>query len=607
MKNNRWMLCFAFFVLTLLLVIVPVRLGFAKSYSIDRIEINARIDGDGSLWISESRRYHFQGSFSWADYELPLQQLGPVSDFLLSENGHEYRQQDGNLPGTYAISSDEDRFYVRWNYRASHEQRTFTLRYRVADVVRRYRDVNEFYYQFVGKANQTSIGRVEVVLALPQPADTSQVRAWAHGPLHGQLAFENGMIRLWVAPLPRGNWWEVRVIFPRDWVTGGRQPIDRTMREAIFAEERLLAETANAKRLALQRKIEFREQHQSQAVPASMILAVIGFAALLLLYSRYGQSYPVPGQGRIASEIPQDLSPAVVSYLYSNGQMGAGAMIATIFDLARRGYLQLQETIQEKKILFGTFRKKIYTLQLMTDKYEQDKNDLAAHEREMVDFLFSGLAGDRSVLAMDELKDSRRDVTRWFREWKKKVAQVWGGAGFYEKGSIIGTVIAAVMAVAIFVAGVLIVLYLGRGGVIAVIAGIVLFLLSFLILKYTRELKQIKVQLSAFRRYLTRYHFQRDSSYLQSHLDRFLIYGIALGVGSKVIKEMVKLVPDWQASGYFPWYVGTMAHGSPVAFAESVSSMVASMGATMSSAAGVGGSAAAGGGAGAGGASGGAG
>lgn len=597
MENNRGMLGFTFVVLTLLLVIVPARLGFAKSYSIDRIEINARIDGDGSLWISESRRYHFQGRFSWADYELPLQQLGPVSDFSLAENGHEYRQQDGNLPGTYAISSDEDRFYVRWNYRASHEQRTFTLRYRVADAVRRYRDLNEFYYQFVGKANRTSIGQVEVVLALPQPADTSQVRAWAHGPMHGQLAFENGMIRLWVAPLPRGNWWEVRVIFPRDWVMGGPKPIDRTMREAIFAEERLLAETANAKGLAMQRKIQFREQHQSQAVTASMILAVIGLAALLLLYSRYGQSYPIPDPGRIAAEIPEDLSPAVVNYLHANRRMGAGAMIATIFDLGRRGYLQLQETIQEKKTLFGIFRKKIYTLQLMTDKYEQDKNDLAVHERAMVDFLFADLAGGRSVLTMDELKDSRRVVTRWFREWKKKVAQVWGGAGFYDKGSSIGTVMAAVMAVVIFVAGVLIILYLGQGGAIAVIAGIVLFLLSFVILKYTREVKQIKVRLSAFRRYLTRYRFQRDSSYLESHLDRFLIYGIALGVGSKVIKEMVKLVPDWRASDYFPWYMGTGVQGSPAAFAESVFSMVASMGATMGSASGIGGSAAAGGGA----------
>lgn len=607
LKSHRWLLLSVLFVLTFVLAIPPAQLGFAKTYSINQININARIDGEGGLWISESRTYHFQGSFSWADYELPLQQLGQVTDFSLSENGLEYRQQDGNSPGTYSLSLDEDRLYVRWNYRANHERRTFTLRYRVADAVRRYLDINEFYYQFVGKANQVDIGRVDVVVELPQPADTSQVRAWAHGPLHGQLAFENGKIHLWVAPLPRRNWWEVRVIFPPAWIASSPPPMDRVMRETILAEERLLAETANAKRLAQQRKIAFREQHGSQAVSVSMILTVIGLAALMFLYSRYGKAYVIPGHERIASEIPQDLSPAVVNYLYSNGQMGAGALIATICDLARRGYLRLQETIMEKKILFGKFQKKIYTLQLMTENYARDRNDLAAHEREMVDFLFADLADGRSEIQMDELKNFRRDVTKWFRRWKKSVAQAWGESGFYEKESIIGTAIAAVIAGIIFVAGLLMIIYLAPGGVIAMIAGIALFVLSFVILKYTREMKRIKQQLSAFRRYLTRYHFRRDTSYVQTNLDRFLIYGIALGVGSKVIKEMVTLVPDWQAAGYFPWYVGAMADSSPVRFAESVSSMVTSVAATMSSAAGIGGGAAAGGGGGAGGASGGAG
>ncbi|MDZ7318535.1 MAG: DUF2207 domain-containing protein [candidate division KSB1 bacterium] len=607
MKRHLWLQADILSILAILLGMSLATTGFAKSYSIDQIKIHARIDGDGSLWISEDRMYYFRGSFSWADYELPLRQLGPVTDFSLSENELEYQQMEGGAPGTYTVSSTDERFYVRWNYRASHEKRTFTLRYRVTDAVRRYRDVAEFYYQFVGKANQVEIGEVKVVLELPQPADTSQVRAWAHGPLHGQLAFENGKIRLWVAPLPKRTWWEARVIFPLDWVTGGPMRMDRTMRETILSEERLLAEAANARRLAQQRKIAFREQHQSLALSTSMILAVIGFAVLMWLYSRFGQPYAIPGQGRIVSEIPQDLSPAVANYLHSNGQMGAGALIATIFDLARRGYLQLQETIQEKKILFGKYRKKIYTLQLMKDNYERDRNDLSAHEREMVDFLFADLAEGRSEIQMDELKDSRRDVTKWFSQWKKSVVQAWGGSGFYEKQSIMGTVIAAVTAIIILIAGVLLMIRLGPGGLIAMIAGIVLFVLSFAILKYTREVKQMKSQLSAFRRYLTQYHFRRDSSYLQSNLDRFLIYGIALGVGSKVIKEMVALVPDWQAAGYFPWYVGTMSSGSPAGFAESVSSMVTSMGATMSSAAGIGGGAAAGGGAGAGGASGGAG
>ena len=49
--------------------------SFAKSskqYSLDSIYINAEICSDGCLQIEESRSYRFKGSFSWADYSIPL-------------------------------------------------------------------------------------------------------------------------------------------------------------------------------------------------------------------------------------------------------------------------------------------------------------------------------------------------------------------------------------------------------------------------------------------------------------------------------------------------------------------------------------------------------
>ena len=94
---------------------------------------------------------------------------------------------------------------------------------------------------------------------------------------------------------------------------------------------------------------------------------------------------------------------------------------------------------------------------------------------------------------------------------------------------------------------------------------------------------------------------------MQASLEKYLIYGVALGISSKVMKEILTAVPEWQSSGYFAWYAGPIGQGSPAGFAEAVSSMVSAASTTMGTAAGVGGGASAGGGAGAGGASGGAG
>ena len=118
------------------------------------------------------------------------------------------------------------------------------------------------------------------------------------------------------------------------------------------------------------------------------------------------------------------------------------------------------------------------------------------------------------------------------------------------------------------------------------IAGALLFGLSFIIIRYTKDVKLLKAKLTALKQYLSKYHFRKDIGSLQSSIEKFLIYGVALGISSKVMKEMLTAVPEWQSSGYFAWYAGAIGHGSPAGFAEGAS---------------------AGGGAGAGGASGGAG
>ncbi|HEX9971535.1 MAG TPA: DUF2207 domain-containing protein, partial [bacterium] len=247
-----------------------------KHYSIDEIKIDAKIASDGSLLISERRSYIFRGSFGWADYKLPLKKLGKVTDFSLSEGSMNYEPMPGNNPGTYQIRQTNDEFYVKWYYQARNESRTFTLQYRVEDAVNVYQDVAEFYYKFVGENTETKIGSVAVTITFPQPADTSQVRAWAHGPLHGQLEFSDGKIRLQVSPLPKRSFWEVRIIFPNDWISASMPRQDISMQNQIMNEERVLVERSNARRLAIQRKSELREQYQNSAFQGSWLIALVG-------------------------------------------------------------------------------------------------------------------------------------------------------------------------------------------------------------------------------------------------------------------------------------------------------------------------------------------
>lgn len=608
MKTHKKLLFVCLIVLLFAVGINPIAaLAASKRYSIDQIRIEAEILPDGSLFIKETRSYTFRGNFRWADYSLPLKNLGTITDFELTENEIAYRLGSNEEPGTYQYSLNEEKFHVKWFYRAKNETRTFTLKYRVLDAVTVYNDVAELYYKFVSEKNEKSIGIVEVLVKFPYAADTSRVRAWAHGPLHGQLAFENGNIRLWANPLPRRNWWEVRTIFPPDWVPAANKRSDEFKREQIMSEERLLVAESNAQRLKQVEKREFQQKYKNDAFQTSVFLAVIGLVGLIVLFNRYGKSHEVPFHSKFASDIPSEVTPAIASYVYFSGQIGAGALVSTMLDLARRGFLKIEEKLQEKKSIFGKSHRIKYTVKLVPEAFTQNKNELAVYEQDMIQFLFQNLAAGNHEIQLDEIKDSHQQVAKWFGKWKKMIKNEWGNKPFYDRSSIKGTVIAVIISLLIVVLGIGMIIYFGNPGIISIVAGVILLGLSLIILRYTREVKLLRAKLIALKQYLSKYHFRRDAVNLSSSFEKFLIYGVALGISSKVMKGLLTAIPEWQSTGYLAWYAGIMGDGSPAAFADAVTSMVSAASTTMGTAAGIGGGASAGGGAGAGGASGGAG
>ncbi|OQX95579.1 hypothetical protein B6I21_04660 [candidate division KSB1 bacterium 4572_119] len=576
-------------------------------YFIDNIEIISEIQTDGSLIIEESRTYRFKGSFSWADYSLPLENLGRITDFSLSDNYSKYEESNSSQVSTYQISQSGNKLYVKWFYQARNETRVFTLKYRVEDAVTVHQDVAEFYYKFLAAGRPKTARALNVSLKLPQPADTSHVRAWMHGPLFGEYAFEMGSLHFWSYPLPKKNFLEVRVIFPPAWVPSANVYSNDYKRDQIMAEERILVGRSNRLRREATEKNLFREQNKSKAKDANIILTVLGLAAFILLYKRFGTSHPIPFRSSLTSELPENISPAIANYIYSTGQIGAGAMVATMMDLARKGYLSIEEKIEEKKVLFTTVNKNIYTLKLHREKFNLSKGELAPHELDLVDFLFNQFGEGTSEINLDEIKNSRSKVLKWFTHWKKLVKSQWGDKPIFDKSSVKGTIYCVIISIILIAAGIFTVIRFGQAGLICLISGFMLFGWSFIILRYTKEVKLLRTKLIAFRRYIMKYEFRVNRSDLQSNLEKYFIFGIALGVGQKAIKELIMAVPDYQSRTFFPWYAGAQAHSSPMGLADAISSMVTATSTAMGTAAGVGGGASAGGGGGAGGASGGAG
>jgi uncharacterized membrane protein len=322
----------------------------------------------------------------------------------------------------------------------------------------------------------------------------------------------------------------------------------------------------------------------------------------------YGRGHPVSYSQAVSSELPKDEPPAYTSVIFFNKQVYGAAMTATLFDLARRGYLKIeQEGLPEKK-WWGVKPPDFSIHKTVPEK--PDNLPLLDFEENLLRFIFDDLGQGSANVRFKAFKKNSTKVRRWFQKWRKMVLNHLKDLKYYDKQSIRGTIYGVVLSLVISGIGVLILFNLGEPGVIAIVSGSVGIGLSFLILRYTPEVKLRRKKLTALKSYLKKYYFleERNRQDWLTNIEEYLTYGIALGLGKKVIEKILLSVPSDQQTSYFPWY--HYPHGaasSPAVFATAVSTMVSIASSTVSSSTGSGGGASGGGGGGGGGASGGAG
>jgi uncharacterized membrane protein len=594
----------------LMFVWIP-NLSAAKSYRITGVSIDAQLQTDGSMDIIESRTFKFSGSFSFVFRTLGTQ--GPVTfqDFRVSEKGKFYTLSDSGRPGTYRVTRPSGQIEVRWFFDAKDESRTFDFHYRVLNAVTRYEDAAVLYYQFISKEFDRVSQNVRLHIKPPGDLLQSQLNEWLHGPLWAESRIEtDGSITAWCEHLPSYTFLEIRALYPPEKFPSAAKT-SGTVRSRIMAEEARWAQESNLKREeAIRkrdeaiRKMEAREKRKDQGKWIVLALSVLGFGFAWRNFRRYGQRPSLPPSVKYASDIPEKIPPALVGYLLSSREIYGGAIVSTMMDMARRGFIQLREEQTEKKKLFGGTRAVTdYAWDLNREYWRDHKASLEVYEDDLLEFLFEDLAAGSDSIDLKAIKKQQTKFTKFFREWKKEVKKLGDERRWFDRESNRGMYyslgIGSIMMILTGLAAYLI----GIWAIVLGVASIAVFILGFMIPHRTKEGEMLARHWKALKRYLLKYHYRSmDKTALLSKIDDYLVYGIVLGLGQKVFKELAAYIPAEDYQRYVPWYV---YHGvgagtfTPDAFASAFSTMVATTTSSMSTASGTGGGASGGGGGGA--------
>jgi uncharacterized membrane protein len=269
------------FLLVGLLCALPAAAS-AKSYSMPSVAIQASVMPDGSMTVRETRTFDFNGSFTRVYWYLDKRQSSVIEvNSVSGPDGPLALTRDAvtRVPGRYAVTDEGNRLFVQAFFALQDRQAAFVLDYTVKAAARKWDDTSELYWQFVGNEWGVPTGSVDVHISLPPGVSRSAVRAWAHGPLNGQVTIEDGgSVRLRVDDVPANQFVEARVLFPR--AALAEAPASTGSRVAtVLAEEGRLANAANA----------VRSSHRWRAVAGwalDGIAAVAGLIAVVIMYLR---------------------------------------------------------------------------------------------------------------------------------------------------------------------------------------------------------------------------------------------------------------------------------------------------------------------------------
>lgn len=351
----------------LLLCVVPSCIGATKSYTAERFDVDWNLTESGVLEVTETVVFRFEGGpFTFVYRELPGDYADGIEDIRASLDGLPLP------PGTGAGQVEIERgalSKVTWHFApTSDTTHIFRLKYRVLGVIRQAEGADLFWWNALPTDYEYTIASATVRLTYPsnlQPSGPPEVR-------RGDAQIASG---------------DSQVI----WTAQNQAPNTPLTVALPFPAGSLIAEPPGWQA----RAASARAAMPGFLTGAGAALAA-GLAALGTLWGRGRRPETAVGPGLTrTSTLPDELPPALAGALgQANGRPGAMHALGTLFDLAQRGILSVEES--PVKHWYGG---REFTVRLL----DPAPHDLQPHEQGLLALLFARKTGPTETAKMSEV------------------------------------------------------------------------------------------------------------------------------------------------------------------------------------------------------------
>ena len=504
------------------------------AYEIERLDIVANIERDGSLEVEERVVYDI-GKINGILYNIDALGYGKFSDLqIFYEDDGEFKQARNNTApseGNFTVSVDDGLYQIKLYAPSQNERKEFIFRYNLTRGVTVYRDIAQLNRKMVGKDWQNSIGNISVTVNLPENVKKDDIYAFGHGPLTGNIEILDGKsVRYTLNDYRPGEFLEVNLLFPKNILTSFNPLLMKNksaLKEILDMEGKLAKEANDARKRAI---IGF---YLGRVV---LVLAVAWWLFLVVfIYLKNSKRYKVENEyGEYFRELPDDYSPSIAGILVSRNLYPSGReLFAMLLDLVRKGHLKLEEGEKTTTLILQESGKPLS---------EEEKFILNWYIRELGD-------GEKIILESVEAsikgRGGAKEFNRNYERWRTIVYSDMLEKNLkMDKRDKFSTSLGIFTGIAYFIGGGMLVVYFQSE------LFILMILLGFILLPYTFSRKRASLEKEkaisrweAFKKFLVDYSNLEEAKLASIELwEHYFVYAVALGVAEKVAKGYSKIM-----------------------------------------------------------------
>ena len=504
--------------------------SFAASFRIEKLDIEANLQKDGSMVVSEAVTYDID-EINGVYFDIDAKGFGELEYIQVFEDDSTggFKEVDSS---NYEVSVNDELYRIKLYSKNHNNRRTFKFVYKLPEAITVYDDVAQFNRKMVGKEWQQGINYITAKVIIPVSAsyDNSNILVFGHGPLTGEVDKEGNTVIYRLNNYYPGDFLEAHILMEPEIFSEYNKSkiVHKDMKQKLLDMEAKFADEANAERDKAIRQQEMINKVFEKPGLIFGVLSSIWGALMYYIHVIFKRKNKVKNSvGKYLRELPDNSSPALVGGFMTNS-INDNEILATIVDLVRRKILTLENSDKNSIII-------------LTGSTE----NLSAQEKAIVDIYINDFGDGKSLdlKSFGFFQKVPMSVARKFEKWRAMVQSEMNRKNLTYQGlGCLGVIFFAFFPMIFTFAGLVIGMITGnKMFLLIVVMGIILFVSGAKARYPRKELAEAKDKWQAFKNFLSDYSQLEEAKITSVHLwEQYFVYAVALGVSEKVVKAYKK-------------------------------------------------------------------